>query len=80
MLHFLPEIMGTVDYSTPVLADEIDVAEEICCIGDYPQPASEPFVDLARLIMSEEDLRLPEDAEEALSLYVDLVHFIEMIH
>ena len=80
VLYFLPEIMVTVDYSTPIPADKMDLAEEICCTGDYPQPASEPFVDLAHLIMSEKDLRMLEDAEEALSSYIDLVHFIEMIH
>ena len=42
------------------------------------QPASRGFVKLAHLIM-EENLTMPDDAEEALRLYIDLVYHIENI-
>ena len=43
------------------------------------QPASKGFVKLAHLIMDEENLTMPDDAEEALRLYIDLVYHIENI-
>ena len=43
------------------------------------QPASREFVELAHLIMDEEDLMMPDDVEEALSLYIDLIYHIENI-
>ena len=70
VLYFLPELEEVMDYSTPVPSDEIDLAKEICCDEVIEQPASREFVDLVHLIMDEEDLTMPDDAEEALSLYI----------
>ena len=67
------------DYSTPVPSNEIDLAKEICCDELIEQPASREFVELAHLIMDEEDLTMPDDAQEALSLYIDLIYHIENI-
>ena len=80
VLFFLPELMETTDYSTTVPNGEMDVAEDICCERVVNQAACEPFVNLANLIMNDEGLRMPEDANEALSLYFDLIYYIEMIH
>ena len=79
VLYFLPELMETLDYSTQVPDDEMEVAEQMCCEQNIYHPAYEPFVDLAHIIMNDENLRMPEDAEDALSLYIDLLYFIEMI-
>ena len=49
-------------------SDEIDLAKEVCCDQLNEQPAPREFVELAHLIMDEEDLRIPDDAEEALRL------------
>jgi len=62
------------DYSTPVPSDEIDLAKEIHCDEVIEQPTSRELVELAHLIMDEEDLTIPDDAEEALSLYIDLIY------
>lgn len=67
VLYFLPELEETMDYSSPVPSDEMDLAKEICCDHAIEQPASRDFVELANLIMEEEGLRMPHDAEEALN-------------
>ena len=77
VLYFLPELEEAKVYSTPVPSDEIDLAKEVCCDQLNEQPAPREFVELAHLIMDEEDLRMPDDAEEALRLYIDLVYHIE---
>ena len=77
VLYFLPELKEAMDYSTPVPSDEIDLAKEVCCDQLNEQPASRGFVELAYLIMDEENLTMPDDAEEALRLYIDLVYHIE---
>jgi hypothetical protein len=79
VLYFLPELEETIDYSTPVPSDEIALAKELCCDQVIEQPASREFVELAHRIMHEENLTMPDDAEEALSLYIDLVYHIENI-
>ena len=75
----VPELKEAMDYSTPVPSDEIDLAKEVCCDQLNEQPASRGFVELAHLIMDEENLTMPDDAEEALRLYIDLVYHIENI-
>ena len=79
VLYFLPELEEAENYSTPVPSDEIDLAKEVCCDQLNEQPAPREFVELVHLIMDEEDLRMPDDAEEALRLYIDLVYHIENI-
>ena len=79
VLYFLPELKEAMDYSTPVPSDEIDLAKEVCCDQLNEQPASRGFVELAYLIMDEENLTMPDDAEEALRLHIYLVYHIENI-
>ena len=79
VLYFLLELEEAMDYSTPVPSDEIDLAKEVCCDQLMEQPASREFMELAHLIMDEEDLTMSDDAEEALNLYIDLVYHIENI-
>ena len=68
VLYFLPEVEEAIDYSTPAPSDEIDLAKQVCCDQLNEEPASREFVELAHLIMDEEDLTMPENAEEAPSL------------
>ena len=79
VLYFLPELEETMDFSIPVPSHEMDLAIEEGCDYDIEQPALGDFVELAHLIMDEEGLTMPDDAEEALSLYIDLVFHIENI-
>ena len=79
VLCFLPELEEAKDYSTPAPSDEIDLAKEVCCDQLNEQPAPREFLELAHLIMNEEDLSMPADAEEAVRLYIDLVYHIENI-
>ena len=67
------------DFSIPVPSHKMDLAIEEGCDYDIEQPALGDFVELAHLIMDEEGLTMPDDAEEALSLYIDLVFHIENI-
>ena len=53
VLHFPPELGEAIDYSFPVLSDEIDLAKEVCCDQLNEQPASRELVELAHLIMDE---------------------------
>ena len=48
-------------------------------INSMKQPAFREFVELAHHIIDEADLTMPDDAEEVLSLYIDLVYHIEKI-
>ena len=77
VLYFLLELGEAIDYSFPVPSDEIDLAKEVCCGQLNEQPASREFVELAHLVMDEEDLTMPGEAEEALCLSIDLVYHIE---
>ena len=79
VLYFLPELEETMDFSIPVPSHEMDLAIVEGCDYDIEQPALGVFVELAHLIMDEEGLTMPDDAEEALSLYIDLVFHIENI-
>ena len=73
VLYFLPELEETMDLSIPVPSHEMDLAIEEGCDYDIEQPALGDFVELLHLIMDEEGLTMPDDAEEALSLYIDIV-------
>ena len=77
VLYFLPELEEAKDFSTPVPSNEIDLAKEVCCDQLNEQPAPREFAELAHLIMDEEDLRMPDDAEGVLRLYIDLFYHIE---
>lgn len=75
LLYHHPEMTGAVDCRHDVDIDEIDVARDMCC--DYlPMDSSPEFIELAELIMTEEGLRMPENANEARNLYLTLVNEI----
>ena len=49
------------------------------CCDDLPRCFSPEFNDLAELIMTEEGLQMPKNANEACNLYLTLIHKIEKI-
>ncbi|XP_068737084.1 uncharacterized protein [Montipora capricornis] len=78
LLYQQPEITGTVDYKHDVLIDDLDVARQMCC-DDLPVDLSPEFTALAEVIMTEEGLRMPENADEARNLYSTLINEINKI-
>lgn len=69
---------GAVDCKHDVDIDDLDVARDMCC-DDLPMDSSPEFIELAELIMTEEGLRMPENANEAQNLYLTLVNEIEKL-
>ena len=59
---------GAVDCKHNVDIDKLDVARDMCC-DDLPMDSSPEFIALAELIMTEEGLRMPENAYEARNLF-----------
>ena len=51
---------------------------ETCCY-DLPMYSSPEFIELAELIMTEEGLRMPQNANVAQNLYLTLVNEIEKL-
>ena len=69
----LPE---SVDYKHDVVVDDLDVASHVCC-DDLP--LSPEFTALAEAIMTEEGLKVPENANDARNLYMTLINEINTI-
>ena len=51
---------------------------ETCCY-DLPMYSSPEFIEIAELIMTDEGLRMPENANEARDLYLTLMNEIEKL-
>ena len=77
-LYHHPEMTGAVDCKHDVDIDDLDVARDMCC-ADLPMDSSPEFIELAELIMTEEGLRMPQNANEAQNLYLTLVNEIEKL-
>ena len=69
---------GATDCKHDVDIDDLDVARDMGC-DDLPLDSSPEFNALAEVIMTEEDLRMPENANEAKNLYLILVNEIEKL-
>lgn len=78
LLYHQPEFTGAIDYSHDVDMDDLDVARDICC-SDLPVQSSPEFTALADCIMTEEGLRMPENGNDAQTLYLTLINEIENI-
>ena len=78
LLYHFPETTGVVDCKHDVDMDSLDVAKQMCC-NDLPLCYSPEFDKLAELIMTEEDLSIPQDATDACSLYMTLISEIEKL-
>ena len=57
MLYFLPELHGISSYLKSVDDDELLVVEELCCENHIIQ-ADETFVELAQMIMDDNNLQI----------------------
>ena len=71
LLYHHPNMTGAIDCKHDVDIDDLDVARDMCC-DDLPVDSSP-----AEVIITEEGLRMPENANEAQNLYLTLVNEIE---
>ncbi|XP_073254905.1 uncharacterized protein [Porites lutea] len=78
LLYHHPEMTGATDCKHDVDIDDLDVARDMCC-DDLPLESTPEFNALAQVIMTEEGLRMPENANEAQNLYLILVNEIEKL-
>ena len=80
ILFFLPHELGSADYKVKNANDnDLDVAENLCGNRHHPFGCSPLFIRLAELVMEDNNLQLPRDAEEAMSLYLELLYHINNI-
>lgn len=79
MLYYVPQSSNVQDYLIPVGLDEIDIAEGECAEEPNSFGCSPHFKDLARMIMEDEKLQPPTNAEEAEDLYKSILSHIEML-
>ena len=79
LLYFLSQATDTINYATPVDEDDLDVSEYVADVTNASNSADPAFAELAQIIMDEKNLRMPESAEEARRLYIDLMHDIEAL-
>ena len=82
--YFLPEVNDTRDYVTIVDDDDIEVAEEMCCLQNPVNGCEPEFNELATmeeigLNMEENGLNMPETYEEEQIVYIELLHHIGSI-
>jgi hypothetical protein len=75
----LPDATSSHDLLTPVSPDQIEMACERCCVQPPQFGCSAEFVELALVIMQENNLMIPTSTEEAIILYTRLIEEIENI-
>lgn len=77
-LFFLPEEAGATDFQKDADMNDLEVAvNSVRGKRCHPLGCSLAFVSLAELIMEDNDLHLPQDPDEAKSLYLDLLYHID---
>lgn len=69
---------GLHDYSCTCSNADLALCQQYA--SEKPASNIPEFIELAELIMEEEDIQAPTDAMEALSLYLTLVNLITQIH
>lgn len=79
VLFFLPEESNTIHYKIAADDSDLDVAENLCGTRNHSLGCSSLFVRLAELIMEDNNLQLPRNTDEALSLYLELLHAIHSL-
>lgn len=78
-MYYLPEIYDTRDYLCPVSENAIEICSELCTFTDNI-PCDRDVYNLVAVIMSETELTLPNDPNDALELYIILrAKFLEII-
>ena len=66
LLYHVPELNGARDLMIPVSLDDLEVAEQMCSISIPEHGCSEEFLDLASIIMHENELTMPTTPDDAL--------------
>ncbi|KAJ7385288.1 hypothetical protein OS493_016362 [Desmophyllum pertusum] len=77
MLYFLPDVTGAEDLKEDIDLDDIDLAEQRCCYRCPESGCVDEFTQLVSIIMQEQNLNMPETAEEAVMLYSTLLESID---
>lgn len=67
-------LSGVRDYSSECDSIDLDLCWQYA--SDKPMSNIPEFINLAEILMEEEDLQAPSNAMEALSLYISLVDLI----
>ena len=78
-MYFVPEITGTLDYKTDVDLDDLEVAKEMFSSDRPVHGCSRAFSELAVMLMQDNRLNHPSNAEEATALYLNLLHLIDSL-
>lgn len=78
VLYFIPEADGRASYLNEGPEEEVEVAMDVCC-EEPEDDISDSFRELARILMNENDLRMPTNALEAENLYCELLCLIDNI-
>ena len=78
VLYFIPEGTNTRDYAVPVDEDDVGIAAEMLC-ADVDNTYVSTFLELAKIIMEENRLCMPDSPEGAKRLYIDLLADINRI-
>jgi hypothetical protein len=76
-MYFVPEITGTRDYKIDVDLDDLDAAKEMFSSDRPLNGCSQAFSELAVMLMEDNRLNHPSNAEEATTLYLNLLHLID---
>ena len=79
VLFFRPQLSNTRTFRTDVDLDELELAEERCCYRTPDNGCCEEFVELAGIIMGENNLQFPRTAEDAVTLYFNQLEAMENI-
>ena len=79
MLYFLPEIINTEENKTVVTTDDVELDEETCGLQNVQLPCSPEFSSLAEIIMRENGLMMPTNANHAKALYIELLEKIKEV-
>ena len=76
--YFYPATVGATDYKVPVAGQKLDQALRFCV---YPSLVNftEDFLELASLIMTEENLKAPKNIQEVKSLFLRLITVINSL-
>lgn len=77
VLYFTPEADGRASYLNEFPEEEVEVVMDVCC--EEPEDISDSLRELARILMNENDLRMPTNALEAENLYCELLCLIDNI-
>jgi hypothetical protein len=73
LLYSLPEITGTTDFIIKVENEDITLSEQLLCSNSHLPNCIPEFSELANIIISEQNLQMPNSPDEARVLYLALI-------